>query len=89
MFFYNSGTGAAGSGRLEASGDYTHMKGFPSGQFGEWEQVVPLDGGRLFFYNSNGGSALAGSGYLDADGDYVHLKGFPPGQFGQWTNIVG
>ncbi|MFJ5827998.1 hypothetical protein, partial [Streptomyces sp. NPDC093089] len=87
--FYNSNTRAAGSGQLDASGDYAHLKSFPAGQFGTWGEIVSPGSGQLFFYNSNGGSAVAGSGRLDATGNYVNLKDFPAGQFGQWTSVVG
>ena len=41
MFFYNSGTTVAASGRLEADGNFTELHEFPAGQFGAgWTHIV-------------------------------------------------
>jgi len=86
MFFYNSGTTVAASGRLEADGNFTELHEFPAGQFGGWTHIVSV-GGLLFFYNS--GTTVAASGRLEADGNFTELHEFPAGQFGGWTHIVG
>ncbi|WP_338931762.1 hypothetical protein WEB32_18065 [Streptomyces netropsis] len=39
FFFYSQDTGAAGSGKLDGSGDYAHLKDFPAGQFGDWTHI--------------------------------------------------
>jgi hypothetical protein len=58
MFFYNADSGAAASGMLNAEGDYSHLKDL--GPFGKWTNIVPLDGARLFFYNSTLRTAAMG-----------------------------
>lgn len=39
LFFYDQVTGAAGTGELDASGDYVSLN-FPAGQFGYWSNIV-------------------------------------------------
>ncbi|MFF9055936.1 hypothetical protein ACF09Z_32850 [Streptomyces erythrochromogenes] len=84
LFFYSQDTGAAGSGRLDGSGDFVNLKDFPAGQFGDWTHIVPTHR-RLFFYNRQ--TRAAASGELDDSGDFINLVDFPAGQFGNWTHI--
>lgn len=87
MFFYNRSTQVAASGKLDAAGDYMHLKTFPAGQFNKaWRQIVPLGCGMLFFYDEETGNAATGR--LDAVGDYTNLKDFPATQFGKSWTIV-
>jgi hypothetical protein len=85
MFFYNSQTTAAASGRLDAAGNFINLKDFPAGGFGAWTHIVS-DDRRLFFYNSE--TTAAASGRLNPDGSFTNLQDFPAGNFGEWTNIV-
>ncbi|MBW5483520.1 hypothetical protein [Streptomyces bambusae] len=39
LFFYSKDTGAAGTGKLDAYGDFVNLKDFPAGQFGKWTHI--------------------------------------------------
>ncbi|MFE5186608.1 hypothetical protein [Streptomyces sp. NPDC056628] len=87
MFFYST-SGAAASGKLDASGNYINLRDFPQGQFSKWTHIASLDSGQLFFYNNGEQGTQAASGRLDADGEYTNLVDFPTNQFGHWSIIV-
>lgn len=95
MFFYNRDTGAAAVGQLDGAGDFTNLKDFSVGTFGNWTHIVFLEGGQLFFYHYDRKQPhheppqrAAASGQLDSSGEYTNLKDFPAGQFGYWTHIT-
>ena len=43
LFFYDATTRAAGTGRLDASGNFINQVNYPAGDFGAWTQIVGRD----------------------------------------------
>jgi hypothetical protein len=84
MFFYNADTRVAASGKLDAAGDYIHLKSFPANQFGAWTRIVSLRDSMILFSNAETGQAAVGK--LNSTGDYTHLKDLP--LFGKGHIIV-
>ena len=85
LFFYNKGTGAWASGRLDGIGAFSSLASgtIPKG----WTHVV-VAGNRVFFYNADatGTSTNAMTGVLDGVGGFTSKQNY--GFATNWTHVA-
>jgi hypothetical protein len=84
LLFYNSYTGAAGAGQVDANGNYADLRNYP--RFDRnWYWIVPTTDGLVLFYDPSSGRA--GTARFQADGSYQDLQSFN-GFDGEQANII-
>jgi hypothetical protein len=81
LLFYNSGTGLAATGRVDANGNYADLRTFKLDR--GWRSIVPTGNGLVLFYDR--GKAVTGR--FQADGSFQNLQSYA-GFEKTWSQIA-